>query len=153
MRDLFDLARPLRDTMLAESVRGMPADISPGRRAGAELSAHLIAVLFAWAAERNELIRGQIRDPDLGEALGYTLGQLVGNVGANYRPIMADGAAMRPADSVALLVNSLRRYAKALALSVERGVEDVSVPFCRNDDGSVGPEPFDFASMMGGGGR
>lgn len=149
MNDLFDIARPIRDAAVQETLRMMSDDVRPADRDGAVLGSHLVAVIMAWGSARHDVTHGTLRDPDLMNALGYAVGLLLGNAGLIYRATSQDGSAIPPTRSVSCMVQRAVPVAMHLARMVEHGCADVSLPFGRQADGTLGVEKFDIADMLG----
>lgn len=147
MSDLLDIARPIRDAAVAETLRAMSEEALPATRDGGVLAAHMIAVMMAWGTSRHDVMRGNVRDPDLLSALSYAVGLLVGNAGMIYRPTV-NGEALAPTRSVGLMIQHLVPVALQLAAAIENGCADVSLPIGRQADGTLGRESFDVLAML-----
>lgn len=149
MSDLYDIAKPIRDAALAETLRALSPDAVASTRDGGTLAAHLVAVLMAWGIERTGQTGGHIRDGELLAAIGYGLGLLAGNAGMIYRPMTRDGRALGAAESVLHLLNRVAATAMNLGIQIEQGTADVSLPITRRADGTLGAAPFDVMTMLG----
>lgn len=148
MSDLYDIARPIRDAAVAETIRALAPDATESCRDGALLSAHLVAVVMAWGHERGA-DSGTVKGATLLEALAYAMGLMLGNAGMMYRPTI-NGDAITPVQSVRMMILRAAPTAVKLAAMAELGIAEVSMPIGRQADGSLGPQGFDFMDMLGG---
>lgn len=143
MKDLFDIAKPVRDAAVRETLRALSDDTNRATRDGGELAAHLVAVLMAWGRERHQVTAGVSRMPDLLDSLGYALGLMLGNAGMIYRPA-PDGVGIPMSQAVGQMLGRAVPVAMDLARRVELGSVDVSLPIGVQPDGTLGVERFDL---------
>lgn len=148
MSDLYDIAKPIRDAAMAETLRAIGPEADPVTRDGATLGAHLIAVIMAWGSTRHDITHGLIRDGDLLDTVGYGVGLLVGNAGMIYRD-MIKGEAVSPLVGVSRMIQRAVPTAMTLARRIADGTAEVAMPIGRQQDGTLGAKPFDVMDMLG----
>ena len=148
MNDLFDIAKPVRDAVIAEIDRALPADVSAADREGLRLGTHLVAVLAAFGTRRLQVVSGIIEDRDLRDVLALAIGQLVANTATTFRPVR-NGKPLSPTQSAALLLHEIAEKTYRQTGGFELGLAEVHVPLALDKDGVLGTKAFDVMDMLG----
>ena len=151
MTDLFDLAKPVRDTSLKEIERLMAADpIPPAMEDGHRLGAHLVALAIAHTSERCQTLQEEVRaNYDVHAVFAVAIGILIGYAGSSFRPIVG-GKPLSPTAAGHLLMQKIGPCAMEQLVNTENGTLDFSVSFSRSETGEIQPDEFDYAKMMKG---
>lgn len=153
-RDLFDVAKPMRDAALAEIMRCLAADqqvegapINPAIVEGHKLGTHLQALCVAFCAEHFKTFKaGFTTDPIL-DIFAIAIAQAAAHVAATTRPTMG-GRPVSPTASGQIFLRKVSELYFQQLVHTEHGLEDFNISFARNDDGSIEVEAFDFNALM-----
>lgn len=152
-KDLFDVARPLRDAALVEInriVQGEP-EADANVIAANTLGVHLGSILMAFVSERYQTVDGHVKNDNLQGILASAIAVAVCNSAMSFRPVI-DGQVMPGTINAHLLLQGIAQETFRQVACAENGLQDFNVQFRRNEDGALENTPFDFNSMMKGAG-
>jgi len=150
MTDLFDRAKPVRDSILPELARVLRADVPAEVRDGHQLGSHFVATLIGFTSERHSHMRGEIADPGLMRLLSIAVANAATHCAASFRPII-NGRPMSPSASAQCFLQLIAQETIAACAQIEAGAQDFVIPFDRDADGVLRPQAFDVRDMLKGG--
>lgn len=154
-RDLYDIAKPVRDAALAEIMRCFEADtqageapIDPALVDGHKLGAHLQAMCIAYCGERYKgFATGFVTGDRLIDIYVVALAQIAAHMAATARPT-AGGRPLTPTQSGQVFLQRVADLFFRQLAHMEHGLVDYNIPFQRKEDGSIEVETFDFDAML-----
>ncbi|MCS3725469.1 hypothetical protein [Bradyrhizobium betae] len=154
-RDLYDIAKPVRDAALAEIMRCFEADtkadgvpVSPAILEGHKLGTHMQALCVAHCAERyKSFTSGFVIDDPIVDIYAVALAQVGAHMAATARPTTG-GRPVSPTVSGQAFIKKVAQLFFQQLVHMEHGLLDFNIPFQRSDDGSIAVETFDLAAML-----
>lgn len=152
-KDLFDVARPLRDAAVGEIGRVIQGEQETDANviAANTLGVHLGSIIMAFVSERHQTVDGQIRGDNLQGIIASAIAVAVCNAAMAFRPVI-DGHVLPGTINAHLLLQGIAAETFRQVACAESGLQDFNVQFHRNADGALEKTPFDFSSMMKGNG-
>lgn len=148
MSDVFDMAKPVRDSVLIEMQRTAPGTAAMAERDAIALGAHFVALMAAWGSKRHNTMCGVVSDPDLQVVLCGAIAQLIANAAASFRPSF-HGRLLTPTENTAAMLEAIVRGTFAQAHGIEHGYAEIAMPIRRDAAGGLHTTLPDVMAMLG----
>lgn len=153
-RDLYDLAKPVRDAAIAEVERCLAIDaqidgepVNPAIVEGHALGTHMQALAVAYCSERYKTFKtGFVYDP-ISDIFALAIAQVAAHIASTVRPTVG-GRPVSPTESGQQFLQQVAELFFEQLVNAEHGLQDFNIPLQRKDDGSIEVEAFDLGAML-----